>query len=62
MRFKLSNYCIVSDAISLESAQSEKIIFSTRTGKGISISRYILELVQNSCFDSIPDKVFTILM
>jgi hypothetical protein len=33
MRFKLSNYCIVSDAISLESPQSEKIIFSTRTGK-----------------------------
>jgi hypothetical protein len=62
MRFKLSNYCIISDAISSESPQSERIIFSTRTGKGISISRYILELVQNSCFDSIPDKVFTILM
>jgi hypothetical protein len=63
MNFKVSNYIITSDSLDgTESLQSEKIVYSTRTGKGIKITNYVLELLKLGQYTSIPDRLFTILM
>jgi hypothetical protein len=63
MNFKLSNYIVTSDSLDgTNNLQSEKIVYSTRTGKGIKITNYVLELLKLGQYTSIPDRLFTILM
>lgn len=63
MKFKKSNYCVVSDPKgNNKTPQSEIFIFSTRTEKGLIIPKQIFDLLQRGDFTSIPDKFFINLM
>ena len=60
---KLSNYIVISDSLDgSDSLQSERIVYSTRTGKGIKITNFVLELIMQGQYATIPDRLFTILM
>jgi hypothetical protein len=63
MKIKQSRYIVISDSLDNKNdLKSEKIIFSTRTGKGIKISNYVIDLINQGSFTLIPDRLFTILM
>lgn len=63
MKLKKSNYCIVSNSTgNNKTPQSEIFVFSTRTEKGLIITKQIFDLLQRGDFTSIPDKFFISLM
>lgn len=63
MNFKLSNYVVISDPIGpAHELTAKRLLFSTRKGMGITVTNYLLSLLQAGQFESIPDHMFNILM
>jgi|GEM_PF-4384695 len=63
MHFKLSRYVLIFDPLyQKDDIRTERIVYSTRTGKRIKISNYAVSLISNREFLEIPDRLFTILM
>lgn len=63
MKIKFSKYVVISGPLDdADDIKTERIVFSTRTGKGIKITNYVISLIQAGEFSAIPDRLFTILM
>lgn len=63
MKCKLSKYIQLSEPLDDKNdLRSERIIYSTRTGKGIKVTNYVVALLENEEYDDIPDRLYTILM
>ena len=63
MKCKLSKYVLVSEPLDGQAdLRSERIMYSTRTGKGIKVTNYVVSLLQQEDYDDIPDRLYTILM
>ncbi|MBS1506536.1 MAG: hypothetical protein JSS79_07820 [Bacteroidetes bacterium] len=58
MNYKMSAY-VVSSSAKNESAPSDKrLLFSTRTGKGLIVSNFLIQKITNKDFSEIPMNVF----
>jgi hypothetical protein len=63
MEIKLSKYIVISEALGApDDPRTERIIFSTRTAKGIKVTNFAIDLIQSGRFDLLPDRLFTIFM
>jgi hypothetical protein len=64
MEFKTSQYILISDPLSgqADDLTSKRMIFSTRKGMGVTVSNYLLQLLESRQFELIPDAMFNILL
>lgn len=63
MNFKLSDYMLISDPLDGQNLlQSKRLVFSTRKGMGVTLSNYVISLMESGQFDALPDNIFNILM
>src|SRR5438045_2613542 len=62
MDFKMSTYVISSALESGDRPGSQVLIYSTRTGTALKITKYVLALLHAGAFAQLPDKLFIVLM